>query len=101
MDAVGMLELLVVVLAVFAVVMMIRKQYHSNLPLLFYLAAWIVTTWADREINPYLMYSGLAFALVLRFEFMGKGVTKFVAFLAGSALCIVAWNMVADVLANA
>ena len=92
-----MLEVLVVVLAAFAVFMMVRKRYSSNLPLMFYLAALIVTNMADRAVNPYLMYTGLVLALVLRFEFMGVGFTKFVAFLAGGAMCVVAYTMLSDV----
>jgi len=93
-----MLELLVVTLAVFAIVMVLRKRYHSNLPLLFYLAAWVFTNATDRLISPYLMFSGLICALVLRFEFMGNGFSKFVAFLTTGALCLVAWTMITDVI---
>jgi len=93
-----MVELLVVVLGVFAVVMMMRKRYNSNVPLLFYLAALVFTTSTDRIVNPYIMYSGLCFALLLRFEFMGEGFSKFIAFLAGGSLCVVAWVMITDVI---
>jgi len=93
-----MLELLVVLLAVVAVVMVIRKRYHSNLPLLFYLAALVFTNATDRNVNPYLMYSGLTFALLLRFEFMGVGFSKFIAFMTSGALCLVAWIMISDVI---
>lgn len=98
MDATGMLELLVVLLAVFAVFMVVRKRYHSNLPLLFYLAALVFTNWADRIVNPYLMYTGLVFALLLRFEFMGSGFSKFIAIMTCGGLSLVAWNMITDVL---
>ncbi|HXP85968.1 MAG TPA: hypothetical protein VN841_14690 [Bryobacteraceae bacterium] len=98
MDSTGMLELLVVLLAVVAVVMVIRKRYHSNLPLLFYLAALVFTNATDRNVNPYLMYSGLTFALLLRFEFMGVGFSKFIAFMTSGALCLVAWIMISDVI---
>jgi hypothetical protein len=98
MDSTGLLELLVVLLAVFAVVMVMRQRYHSNLPLLFYLAALVFTNWADRLVNPYLMYTGLVLALLLRFEFMGSGFSKFIAFMTCGALSLVAWNMIADVI---
>jgi hypothetical protein len=98
MDSTGMLELLVVVLAVIALIMVIRKRYHSNLPLLFYLAAVVFTNATDRLVNPYLMYTGLCFALLLRFEFMGSGFSKFIAFMTCGALGLVAWNMITDVI---
>jgi len=93
-----MVELLVAVIAVFAVAMVVRKNYQSNLPLLFYLAAVVVTNALDRPVNPYLMYGGLIFALLLRFEFMGVGFTKFIAFMTSGGLCLVAWSMISDVL---
>ncbi len=92
-----MTELLVVVLAVCAVIMVMKGRYSSNLPLLFYLVALIFTNMAGRELNPYLMYTGLISALVLRFEFMGRGFTKFIAFLTGGALCLVGWLMMSEV----
>ena len=93
-----MTELLVVALAAAAVFMVVRKRYQSNLPLMFYLVALIFTNLAHRELNPYIMYCGLGFALLLRFEFMGASVAKFVAFLTGGSLFLVAWLMMSDVL---
>src|SRR3974390_1030681 len=98
MDATGMLELLVVVLAVFAIIMVVRKRYHSNLPLLFYFAAVVFPNTTDRLVNPYLMYSGLTFALLLRFEFMGNTVAKFVAFLTPGGEFLVAVIRISDVI---
>jgi hypothetical protein len=45
------------------------------------------------------MYSGLVLALLLRFEFMGRGFTKFIAFCATGFLVMVIWAMMSDVLA--
>ena len=98
MDALGLVELLVVGLGAFAVFMVARKRYQSNLPLLFYVVALVFTSYTDRVVNPYLMYSGLVLAMLLRFEFMGDGFAKFIAFLTSGALCLVAWNMISDVL---
>lgn len=94
-------ELLVASLAVVAAVLLMRKRYDSNLPLLFYFFAILFTNMAaDREINPYLLYSGLALALVVRFEFMGSGFAKFVAFCATLSLCLIIWSMMSDVLVS-
>lgn len=81
--------LLIVALAVIAVVFLSRGRYHSNLPLLFYAAVITMTSTTDRSVNTYLLYAGLALALVLRFEFMGGGFTKFVAILTSSAMCLI------------
>jgi hypothetical protein len=94
----NMTELLVVALAAVAAIMLLRKKYDSNLPLLFYFAAVVVTNAFDRPVNPYLMYTSLAFALLLRFEFMGTGIAKVVAFLATIGICLVGWAMMQDVL---
>jgi hypothetical protein len=85
----NMTTLLVIALAVVALVFLFKRRYDSNLPLLFYGTTLIFTSATDRSIPPYLLYSGLAFALVLRFEFMGKGFTKFISFLNTSAICLI------------
>src|SRR5258708_35158699 len=66
----NMTEILVVALAVVALIMLMRKRYDSNLPLLFYFFAVLFTNAFDRPVNPFVMYGSLAFALLLRFEFM-------------------------------
>jgi hypothetical protein len=94
----NMTELLVISLAVVAVIMLARKRYDSNLPLLFYFMAVIFTNAADRQVNPAIMYGGLAFSLLLRFEFMGSGISKLVAFLASTGLVLMIWVMMSDVM---
>ena len=95
----NMTELLVMCIAVVAVFMLLRKRYDSNLPLLFYFLAVVFTNSVDRQVNPAIMYGGLAFCLLLRFEFMGSGFSKFVAFLANAGLALMIWVMMSDVLA--
>jgi len=88
--------LLVIALAIFAVIMLIRKRYDSNLPLLFYLVALLFANFFDRPVDPRLMYTGLALVLLLRFEFLGLGMTKFIAFCANSALVLIILAMASD-----
>jgi|SRR5580704_10251705 hypothetical protein len=95
----NMTELLVVCIAVVAVIMLLRKRYDSNLPLLFYSLAVLFTNAADRTVHPAILYGGLAFCLLLRFEFMGKRVSKLVAFFANAGLVVMIWVMMSDVLA--
>ena len=94
----NMTELLVVSLAVGALIMLLKKRYDSNLPLLFYFLAVVFTNAVDRQVNPAILYGGLAFSLVLRFEFMGSGISKLVAFLANAGLVLMIWVMMTDVL---
>lgn len=81
--------LLVSALAIAALSFLIKGRYDSNLPLLFYAATLLLTSTTDRSLNIYLLYSGIAAALVLRFEFMGKGFTKFVGIVNSSAIALV------------
>lgn len=92
-------ELLVVCLAVVAIFMLLRKRYDSNIPLLFYSLAVMFTNGADRQVHPAILYGGLAFCLLLRFEFMGKGFSKLIAFMANAGLVLMIWVMMSDVLA--
>ena len=95
----NMTELLVVVLAVVSIIMLLRKRYDSNVPLLFYVLAVLFTNAADRQVHPAILYGGLAFALLLRFEFMGKRISTMVALLANVGLVAMVWVMMGDVLA--
>ena len=81
--------ILVIALAVIALIYLFRGRYDSNLPLLFYSATLLLTTLTDRSLNAYLLYSGIALALVLRFEFMGKGFAKFINILTTSAIALI------------
>jgi hypothetical protein len=89
--------LLVVALAAISVVFMLRKRYDSNLPLLFYFVALVFSNATDRDVNPYLLYAGLVFALLLRFEFLGQGVARFVMFLSTCSMCLIIWVYLAEV----
>ncbi len=82
----NMTILLVVALAIIAIVMVSRGRYTSNLPLLYDSAALTLSTTTDQGLPPILLYSGIALALILRFEFMGKGFTKFVGFVTSFAM---------------
>jgi hypothetical protein len=93
----NMTELLVAVLAVVAAIFVMRKRYDSNLPLLFYFVLIMFSNMADREINPYLLYAGLIMAMVLRFEFMGGGFVKFVAFMTATSLVVIVFAMMSEV----
>ena len=92
-------EVLVISLALAAAVLLMRKRYDSNLPLLFYFVLVMFNNMSDRGVNPYLLYTGLIFALLLRFEFMGGGFAKLVAFLTTASLGAIIWLMMAEVLA--
>ena len=89
--------LLVASLAVLAMVFLMRKKYDSNLPLLFYFIALIFTNMSDKTVNPYLMFVGLAFALLLRFEFMNSGFAKVVAFLATGSMGLIVYVFLVEV----
>ena len=92
-------ELLVVSLAVVSILMLLKKRYDSNIPLLFYSLAVMFTNAVDRQVHPAILYGGLVFCLLLRFEFMGKKISTTVAFLATTGLVLMIWSMMTDVLA--
>ncbi len=85
----NMTTLLVCVPALVALFLLLRGRYDSNMPLIFYAFAFILTTMTDHTVNTYLLYAGLASAMVLRFEFMGKGFTKFIGFVTGSTMALI------------
>ena len=93
----NMTTLLVASLAIVAVFFLLRKKYDSNLPLLFYFVAVVFTNLTDRGINPLLLYSGLVFALLLRFEFLNQGFAKVVAFFATTSMCLIIYVFMVQV----
>jgi hypothetical protein len=93
----NMTTLLVAALAVMAVLMLLRKRYDSNLPLLFYFIAIMFTSLSERDVNPFLLYGGLGFALLLRFEFLNQGFSKIIAFFATSSLCLIIYVFLVEV----
>lgn len=89
--------LLVVSLAVFALTFILRKRYDSNLPLIFYFFAVLFCNLSDREVNPYLLYTGLIFALLLRFEFLNPSFSKVIAFFATGSMGLIIWVFLVEV----
>jgi hypothetical protein len=96
-NSLNITELLVACLAVVAMVLLMKKKYDSNLPLLFYFVALLFTNMSDRSVNPYLMVVGLGLALLLRFEFMNPGFTKLVAGLTTTAMGIIVYVFLVEV----
>ena len=97
----NMTKLLVVALAIVAIVMLMRGRYASNMPLLFCVIALIRALSAgDRPTDSLILFVGLAFALILRFEFMGKGFTKFIALATGAAIGLEVLSYLDQVFAN-
>jgi hypothetical protein len=95
----NMTEVLVACLAVVAVILLLRKRYDSNMPLLFYFVVILFSNMSDRVLNPYLLYTGLVLAMLLRFEFMGGGIAKVVATFSTVSLCAIVCIMMSDVFA--
>lgn len=79
-------SLLVVAVGVLALLVLSRKQFDSNLPLLFYLLVLAFGSWTDRTVNEMLYGAGLVLSLLLRFEFMNPSMTKLVLVLEVGAL---------------
>jgi hypothetical protein len=93
----NMTTLILVALAMVGIFMVLRKRYDSNLPLLFYFVVLVFTNMTDRVVNPLLLYIGLVFALLLRFEFMSSGFSKVVAFVATSSMGLIVFVFLAEV----
>jgi hypothetical protein len=93
----NMTTLLVAALAVVAIIFVLKKRYDSNVPLLFYAVAVVFSNASDHSVNPLLLYSGLAFALLLRFEFMNPGFAKVISFFATGSLCLIVYVFLHEV----
>jgi hypothetical protein len=92
----NMVAVLVSSLAFVGVFKLIAKRYDSNVPLLFYIFAVPFTSMFERPIHPAILYGGLGFVLLLRFEFMGPTFSKLIAFFANAGLCIMIWMLLSE-----
>ena len=88
----NMTELLLLALEVWVAVVLWKRKLDSNLPLIFYLALLTFTNAEDRPVNTYLLCGGLAFALLLRFEFLNNFFAKTVLLFEFLALGLIAWT---------
>ena len=79
-------SLLVMVIAVFALHQLMQGRFDTNLPLTFYTATMFIGSFTQQTVHPYLLFSGISFAMVLRFEFMSKGFTRFMGVLTSLAI---------------
>jgi hypothetical protein len=91
-----MVAVLVSSLAIVGIAMLMKKRYDSNIPLLFYFFAVPFTSMFERPVHPAIMFGSLAFALLLRFEFMGAGFTKFIAFCAAIGLGVMTYALLSE-----
>ncbi|MEP6963628.1 MAG: hypothetical protein ABI995_16225 [Acidobacteriota bacterium] len=92
----NMVAVLISSLAFVGIGMLMRKRYDSNIPLLFYFFAVPFTTMFERPVHPVILYTSLAFALLLRFEFMGSSFLKLIAFMAGAGLSVMIYALLSE-----
>jgi hypothetical protein len=92
----NMVAVLVSSLAIVGILMLMKKRFDSNIPLLFYFFAVPFTSMFERPIHPAIMFGSLGFALLLRFEFMGLGFTRFIAFLTAVGLCVMTYVLLSE-----
>jgi hypothetical protein len=92
----NMVAVLVSSLAIIGIFKLMGKRFDSNIPLLFYIFAVPFTTMFERPVNPAFLYGGLAFVLLLRFEFMGPSFSKMIAFFAASGLGLMIWALLSE-----
>ncbi len=91
-----MVAVLVSSLAFVGLFKLMGKRFDSNIPLLFYIFAVPFTTMFERPIHPGILYGGLAFVLLLRFEFMGPTFAKMIAFFASCGLCTMIYMLLSE-----
>lgn len=92
-----MVAVLISSLAFVGASMLLRKRYDSSIPLLFYFFAVPFTSLFERPVHPAVLYGGLGFVLMLRFEFMGPSFTKFVAVMASIGLGVMIYSLLSEV----
>ena len=93
----GAVILLLVALAAVALGSLFKRQFESNLPLLFYCAVMVFMASTGRGMDAPLVLCGLIATLVLRFEFMNRRITKVVWLAAVVAVAGIMFQFVTEV----
>ena len=94
---INVVMLLLVALATYALIHLMKRRLESNIPLLFYSALMAFMTTTGHEMNTMLFIAGLCGALVLRFEFMNRVFTNIVWTLEVAAMSGIALLFIVEV----
>jgi hypothetical protein len=78
---------LLILFGLFVAYTRLKNWLHSNIPIFFYVLL-IAYMRDDGSVPLWLIFTGFALALILRFEFMNNGFTRVVKFLELSALAV-------------
>ena len=78
--------------ALLVVYMRLRDWFDTNVPLFFYSIMIVYTNALDGLLSPWVFYSGLALALLLRFEFMNLACTRAIKTIELLVLSIIVWD---------
>lgn len=89
---------LLVVGALFVVYTRMRNWFDTNVPLLYYGLMIVYTNALDGLLSPWVVYLGIALALLLRFEFMNLQCTRAVKSIELVVLSVIAWDCTAMIL---
>jgi hypothetical protein len=76
---------LLILFGLFVIYTRFKNWLQSNMPIFFYITLFVYMQ-SDGSVPVWLMCIGFGLALMLRFEFMNNGFTRFVKFLELSAL---------------
>ena len=82
----------------FVVYVRLMNWLDSNIPLMYYALMIAYTNGLEERLSPFVIYAGMALALLLRFEFMNHALTRFVKGLELSLLALIIYECSAMVL---
>jgi hypothetical protein len=86
---------LLVVGALFIVYLRLRNWFDTNVPLIYYGLMVVYTNALDGLLKPWVIYFGVALALLLRFEFMNVQCTRAVKSFELLVLAVIVWQCTA------
>ena len=74
----GVTTLLFVAFALFVMYTRMRNWLDSNVPVIFYVVMIVYANTLSERLPPWVVYAGFCLGMILRFEFMNPGFTKFI-----------------------
>jgi len=79
---------LLILFGLFVIYTRFKNWLQSNIPIFFYILLIAYMQSNDGSVPFWLIGTGFALALILRFEFMNNGFTRFIKFLEFGALSV-------------
>ncbi len=88
----GVLSIIVFIVTLWLLIARPSLRHENNWPLIYYLGLVAYVRTFGSFIEPYVVYTAVVFAMLIRFEFLSTGFVKFFRLIESLCLLYVLWR---------